>query len=62
MADSEWLGRYGDAYSTKYNMKMDFAAMGEDMAATLYQLHPRTAFAWLESSFPTTATRFRLSA
>ncbi len=59
-ADSSWLERYADVYGAKYNLKMDFAAMGADMSAALYRLHPRTAFAWLESSFPTTATRFTL--
>jgi hypothetical protein len=59
-ADAAWLGRYADAYSAKYDIKMDFAAMGADMAAALYRLHARTAFAWLESAFPSTATRFSL--
>jgi PPOX class probable F420-dependent enzyme len=61
-ADQAWLRRYADAYGAKYALKMDFAAMGADMAAALYRLHPRTAFAWLESSFPATATRFTLGA
>lgn len=60
-ADPAWLRRYEEAYSAKYNLKMDFASMGETMAAALYRLRPRTAFAWLESSFPSTATRFMLA-
>jgi PPOX class probable F420-dependent enzyme len=59
-ADPAWLERYAEVYGAKYNLKMDFAAMGADMAAALYRLHARTAFAWLESSFPATATRFTL--
>jgi PPOX class probable F420-dependent enzyme len=61
VADAAWLARFADAYSAKYAIKMDFAAMGADMAAALYRLHPRTAFAWLESAFPATATRFTMA-
>ena len=44
------------AYATKYAMPLaDFEAL----TSALYRLRPRVAFAWLESSFPDTATRFR---
>jgi len=58
--DQDWLQRYTDAYSSKYDLEMDFAAMATDMSAVLYRLVPRTAFAWQERAFPATATRFTL--
>ena len=44
------------AYAAKYAMPLaDFEAL----TSSLYRLRPRVAFAWLEASFPDTATRFR---
>ena len=43
-------------YATKYGMPLaDFEAL----TSAMYRLRPRVAFAWLEASFPDTATRFR---
>ncbi len=44
------------AYAAKYAMPL---AEMEALTSSLYRLRPRLAFAWLESSFPDTATRFR---
>ena len=44
------------AYAAKYAMPL---AEMEALTSSLYRLRPRVAFAWLESSFPDTATRFR---
>ena len=44
------------AYAKKYAMP---EADLEALSGAWYRLQPRRAFAWLESSFPDTATRFR---
>ena len=44
------------AYAAKYGMPL---ADMEALTSSLYLVRPRVAFAWLESSFPDTATRFR---
>ena len=43
-------------YAAKYSMEL---ADMEALTSSLYRLRPRVAFAWLETSFPNTATRFR---
>jgi hypothetical protein len=48
--------RAGEAYAAKYG----FDALGGEGGAPVYVLRPRVAFAWLESGFPETATRWRL--
>ena len=47
----------GGAYAAKYG----FDALDGEGGPPVYVLRPRVAFAWLESSFPETATRWRLS-
>src|SRR3712207_8817192 len=47
----------GGAYAAKYG----FDALGGEGGPPVYVLRPRVAFAWLESSFPETATRDRKS-
>ena len=47
----------GRAYAAKYG----FDALGGEGGPPMYVLRPRVAFAWLESNFPETATRWRLS-
>ncbi len=49
--------RAGEAYAAKYW----FDALGgaDEGGPPVYVLRPRVAFAWLESSFPETATRWR---
>ncbi len=48
--------RVGEAYAEKYGLD----ALGGEDGPPVYALRPRVAFAWLESSFPETATRWRL--
>ena len=56
MTDASILERADAAYYSKYQ----FHLAGELAAPGLvYQLRPRAAFAWLESSFPTSATRWK---
>jgi hypothetical protein len=55
ITDVSLLEKADAAYYNKYQFHLagDLAAPG-----LVYQLRPRTAFAWLESSFPTSATRW----
>jgi pyridoxine/pyridoxamine 5'-phosphate oxidase len=48
----EASGQLLEAYEAKYGISP------EASAAAWYSVHPRRAFAWLESDFPRTATRF----
>ena len=48
------LGLYADEYHKKYGFRPDPA----DPGSRTYRLQPRVAFAWLESDFPRTATRW----
>jgi hypothetical protein len=56
-SDPELRRRAGEAYAAKYG----FDALGgaDEDGPPVYVLRPRVAFAWLESSFPETATRWR---
>jgi hypothetical protein len=47
----------GGAFAAKYGLDA-LGDAGED-GPPVYVLRPRVAFAWLESSFPETATRWR---
>lgn len=48
--------RVREAYAAKYRLD----ALGdEDAGSPVYALRPRVAFAWTESNFPQTATRWR---
>ncbi len=49
--------RVGEAYAAKYGL--DALGGAEDGGPPVYVLRPRVGFAWLESSFPETATRWR---
>ena len=46
-------------YATKYAMPQADVEHLESLPSAMYRLRPRVAFAWMESSFPDTATRFR---
>lgn len=48
---------YGDVYGPKYDL--DMSAQVEDGAGPTFAVQPALAFAWLESDFPNTATRYR---
>ncbi len=52
--DAGELATYADAYKKKYAFRPDT----EDPGSLTYRLYPRVAFAWLESDFPRTATRW----
>jgi hypothetical protein len=47
------------AYGEKYAMPQADLEQLAAMPSAIYRFRPRLAFAWLESSFPDTATRFR---
>jgi hypothetical protein len=49
--------RVGKAYAAKYGI--DALGGADGGGSPVYALRPRVAFAWLESSFPETATRWR---
>jgi hypothetical protein len=59
VGDAALRRRVGGAYADKYGLDAVGDA-GED-ASPLYALRTRVAFAWRESDFPVTATRWRLS-
>jgi hypothetical protein len=50
---------YVDVYGPKYDL--DMSAQADDDAGPTYALRPTLAFAWLESDFPNTATRYRFN-
>ena len=52
--DPTLLKNYAEAYQAKYQYKPD----PSDPAAITYALRPHVVFAWLESSFPNSATRW----
>lgn len=56
--DAAKLVIYADAYKKKYGFRPD----PEDPGSLTYRLYPRAAFAWLESDFPKTATRWQFGA
>ncbi|MCI0440370.1 MAG: pyridoxamine 5'-phosphate oxidase family protein [Chloroflexi bacterium] len=55
VSDGALLKRVYEVYSEKYS----FEASAGDEATVTYALRPRLAMAWLESDFPSTATRWR---
>ncbi len=55
VVDPAWLGRFVDAYDSKYQVRVDAG----DPKNVIYALRVRTAFAWLEADFPGGATRWR---
>ena len=57
--DPAMVRRVMAAYATKYAMPQADQEYLESLPSAMYRLRPRVAFAWLESSFPDTATRFR---
>ena len=54
LRDAALLARYADAYEAKYAFRPDTS----DVATATYALRPAVAFAWLESDFPASATRW----
>lgn len=54
LAELDLLERFADAYKVKYDFRPDLT----DPNTATYRLMPRVAFAWMESSFPETATRW----
>ena len=57
--DPATVRRVMAAYATKYAMPQADQEYQESLPSALYRFRPRVAFAWLEASFPDTATRFR---
>jgi hypothetical protein len=57
-ADTALRRRAGVAYAAKYGF--DALGSADEAGPPVYVLRPRVAFAWMESSFPETATRWRL--
>ena len=53
--DRETLRRAGRAFREKYGIDV----VGDGDEGVFFVLKPTKAFAWMESEFPTTATRFR---
>ncbi len=53
--DSPTLERAGEAFVAKYGIDV----VGDGSQGIFFVLEPRRAFAWLETEFPTTATRFQ---
>ena len=56
VTDAGFLERFADAYKVKYEFRPDL----NDAATATYALVPRVVFAWMESNFPETATRWVL--
>lgn len=56
VTDRTALARFADDYHTKYGFRPDV----DDPAALVYAVRPRTAYAWRERDFLTSATRWRL--
>jgi Pyridoxamine 5'-phosphate oxidase len=54
VGDSKELARLAAAYGEKYTLEIKF----EDTGSVVYALRPRLAFAWRESDYPESATRF----
>jgi PPOX class probable F420-dependent enzyme len=52
-SDEELLRKLGDGYSRKYAFDVTFTG-----GRPLVVVRPRVAYAWVEESFPKTATRF----
>jgi len=48
------FARLAAAYGEKYTLEIKF----EDTGSVVYELRPRLAFAWRESDYPESATRF----
>ena len=57
-SDPDLRRRVGEVYAEKYGL--DALGGGNGDGPPVYVLRPRVAFAWLEASFPETATRWRL--
>jgi hypothetical protein len=49
--------RVSEAYAAKY--ELDALGGAEEEGPPIYSLRPRVAFAWTESNYPETATRWR---
>lgn len=54
VADKKELARLASAYGEKYTLEIKF----EDPGSVVYALQPKRAFAWRESDYPESATRF----
>lgn len=57
VTDPALLGRFIDAYDTKYGFRLD----SSDLTYGVYALRPKVTMAWLEQDFPNTATRWRFN-
>lgn len=58
VTDGAVLARYADAYEAKYQFRPDPG----DAGGVTYALRHQVAFAWLESDFPGSATRWQFDA
>lgn len=58
VTDASVLARYADAYEAKYQFRPD----PSDPGGVTYALRHQVAFAWLESDFPGSATRWQFEA
>jgi hypothetical protein len=54
VSDKKELARLAAAYGEKYTLEIKF----EDAGSVVYELQPKRAFAWRESDYPESATRF----
>jgi PPOX class probable F420-dependent enzyme len=55
VTDKDVLQRFADAYERKYGFRPDITGV----STPVYQVQPRTAFAWRETDFPKSATRWK---
>jgi Pyridoxamine 5'-phosphate oxidase len=55
VAASEAVGPVEDAYAAKYGLRPNLA---ESEGSTWFAVRPRVAYAWLETDFPGTTTRY----
>jgi hypothetical protein len=54
VSDTATMRAAGEAFESKYGLNV----VGDGSEGSWYRVEPRVAFAWLESEFPGTATRF----
>jgi len=58
VTDAGLRTRFADAYNAKYNFRPD----PDDPNGLVYALRPTVAFAWRETDFPESASRWRFAA
>lgn len=58
IAEASALRRFADAYSAKYDIKVGVTSKARRTTA-IFTMRPSTAYAWLESDYPGSATRWQ---